>query len=144
MERKHGTVSLTEWDLEATDKLQALLSTAVREAAAEALRLALDDDGTYAFMPAIWGDTDGCGGPRCDDPLTVYFSVAATDGVEGPIWASSLTKMLEDQIAICAEDGSWADGFARIRDALRELADRIDHALPSNVRAKPETPHDQA
>ena len=134
MERKHGTVSLKEWTLDATDKLQELLGAAVHEAAAEALQLALDDEETYAFMPAIWGDTDGCGGPRCDDPLTVYFRVAAMDGIEGPIWASSLTKMLEDDIATCADDGSWSDGLARIRDALRELADRIDNALPSNVK----------
>ena len=108
----------------------------MREAAAEALELGMDDEDTYAFMPVIYGDSDGCGGPRCDDPLTVYFRVALTGGDEGPIWASSLTKMLEDDIATCAEDGSWGDGLARIRDALRELADRIDNALPSNAELR--------
>lgn len=136
MERKHGSVSLKDWTLDASENLKSRLEAAVLEAAAEALQLALDDEETYAFFPAIWGDSDGCGGPRCDDPLTVYFRVAATDGIEGPIWASSLTEMLESYIATCAEDGSWADGLARIRDALRALADRIDHALPSNVGAK--------
>ena len=133
MERKNGKVSLNEWALDATEKLQDVLLTVVLEAAGEALQLALDDEYTYAFMPAIWGNSDGCGGPRCDDPLAVYFRVAATDGMEGPVWGSSLTKMIEDDIATCAEDGSFADGLARIRDALRALADRIDNALPSNV-----------
>ena len=132
MQRKYGDVKLNGWKLDATEKLKEEVGSAVLAAAAEALQLALDDKDTFAFMPAIWGDNDGSGGPRCDDPLTVYFAVATTE--DTPIWACSLHEMLEDDIAECAADGSWSDGLARIRDALRELADRIDNALPSNEK----------
>lgn len=144
MKRKHGTVSLKIWNLDATDKMLELLGSAVRDAAAEALQLALDDEETYAFFPAIWGDSDGCGGPRCDDPLTVYFRIAATDGDEGPIWATSLTEMIEEEISRCAEDaedGIFNENLVRIRDALRDLADRIDNAMPSNAALTGATPN---
>jgi hypothetical protein len=105
-------------------------------AAQEALSIAFEDEATHAFFPAEWGDSDGLDGAAPDDPLTVYWSVALGAGdFEDPIWQTSLGDMLQQTIEDCAEDGSFAAGLSRIRDALRELADRIDGALPSNVRA---------
>ena len=134
MMKLKGQISLDHFNLESV----GLFTNMLLLSAKEALDLAFADDNTAAFFPAEYGDSDGLGGPAPVDPLTVYFQIALDGDDEGPYWQTSLSEMLEDTIGYCARDGSFSKGLERIRDGLRELADKIDAALPSNVRGETE------
>ena len=143
MKMHKGKVDIRDWNLNSFEPFRQLLQEAgektLEKAASEIVQLAIDSGDSYAYLPAEYGDEDGCGGPRCNDPLTVYFKFAVgscdlTDP-DDPVLKTSLGEMLEGTLDDCEQDGSYSDGLARIRDGLRALADRIDASIQKGAKS---------
>ena len=108
---------------------------AILSGVSEALCLCFESGKISMRMPAAWGDEDGSGNNQPDDPTTLYLSVPGISDNEYTNYEAefqtSLREILKDDIDQCALDGSFDIGLANIRDGLRDVADKIDEALPS-------------
>jgi hypothetical protein len=131
MKKRHGKVDVKGWNLDAFMAASGAVEKAVADAASEALELAMADEMTGISFPAIYGDTDGFrSGKPVKDPLTVYLHLALSNHPDGVVYSLQIRDDLESVIQMCREDGSYAEGLARLSKAFRELADEIDSALP--------------
>lgn len=119
-------VDLKDWKLDSLDDFAETMRSAVVSAIEEVLTLALEDDETYAYFPAEWGDGDGLDGAPPSDPLTVYVRFALMGYDEPPTYSFSLRDALKPSFDCCEEDGSFADGLRVIADGLRALSKDID------------------
>ena len=123
---------MKEFTLEAIDRAVGGFQKFLDRAVSEAITLAMADEQTTVRWPAEWGDSDGTRLKRRVDPLTIYLSIALADQDHPPEYSFNLRAALSETIGDCREDGSFGDGLARIMEALRELADEIEIALPSH------------
>jgi hypothetical protein len=134
MKRVFGTVDFSSWVLLETEELMKKVEIAVKKAASEAVQHALENEESELSFPVIWAPkSDGHGGEAVKDPLDVYFRLPLGEFEDGgPEYIFNLREELKDDIAMCAECGSFAYGLGMLRDSLRKLADEIDSALPKS------------
>jgi hypothetical protein len=117
--------TIKDWNIDLSD-LTEVLSPAIFKVIDEILDVVLEE--TSIDFPAIWGDSDGAGGPPVDDPLTVYLSLNF-DGEDYCFYEVSLREPLVIDMEDCRSDGSYADGLERVARGLRDLAAEIDAAV---------------
>ena len=131
MKLVNGKIDLSEWWLNALEPTHKLILSVV----SEALLYCFEHGKISMRMPAEWGDSDGGRNKQPDDPTTLYLSVRdiSDDEYLGHTaeFQTSLREILKDSIDDCARYGGFKNGLANIRDGLRDLADKIDEALPS-------------
>ena len=143
--RHSGRIDFADHEFSVDERLDKLIAAAC-EKLIQSLMDENDDDYTspaYAFLPWEWSDSDGLGGARPDDPLTIYVRLPFDSGGEMPTWSFSLNGCIDDAIEMWTEiepgtlNEPKADGriegrpdcLIAIRDALRTAAQRIDDAL---------------
>lgn len=85
------------------------------------------------YLPVQWGSEDGQGGPPPDDPLTVYVEIGLDDE-DRATHSFSIRDLVEHVIELRAvedriEDDDGRQIAIRLRDALRETANRLDAVL---------------
>ena len=134
MKRVYETIDFSGWYLPESDKLLEAINHAVKKAASEAVKDALENgEGNLRFPVIWWPRSDGNRNPAVNDPLDVYVEIPLGKFEdEGPEYIFNLRQVLKGHIDICAEDGSFAEGLEMLRDSLRKLADEIDDALPKS------------
>ena len=123
--RVNGEVDFSSWFTWEDDPLVDLVTEKLSKEAANRL----EGPATYLSFPAIWDDVLAGGAPPTD-PLTIRLT--ANLGFyedDQPRWDANLSEMLREDIEDCENDGSFADGLARIAAAMRELAARLDRAV---------------
>lgn len=107
------------------------------EAARELMRWAInDDDYVFATLPTVWYPTDGTfinpkRLPPPEDPLTVR--IGCDDGEPCFLKDFSLGDEIRGYVVDCEHDGSFAPGLARISEAMKLLAQRIDTAVAKHA-----------
>lgn len=145
LKKLQGKIDLSDWTLPCIDKINDCVSKHIVSAVGEAIDVAMADERTNATLAAVWSEEDGtCDGfetgemlnrpeeRRPVDPLGVYLSVALGDSEnDDPLYVFDIRSALERDIETCRGDGSFAPGLRRIMVAMRELADEIESALPS-------------
>lgn len=135
MKHVKNTPSLKDWNLEAVDEIGKALEGVVLKAAAEALHCAIQDSEMSIYFPAEWGKHDGIGNKN-PDPLDVYLSVGITPDADNPAYYSfNLRECLADTLELCAEDGSFSAGLAKISESLKSLATDIDTAIETGKKS---------
>lgn len=131
--------NVSDWGIDAIDKLEKDISSGLRAALAEVIHYAMQEDDTYIYFPASYikdtSDTSGNirrtdgvrMGHEVSDPLTVYLRVAATGASkEQPTYSFNLRDALRQDLEYCKNDGSYSYGLGKLAEALRNLADEID------------------
>lgn len=105
-----------------------LLQTAIEEV----LEIVFDDedDKPYIYFPVEWNETDGYGGPKVSDPLTIYMVIESIKTV----CSFNLRESLAGTLESCAEDGSHSEGLSKLSHALRDLANEIDAACAKHIK----------
>lgn len=138
MKKVHGRIDVSAWYKRAAP---ALLEDLMAQTVNDLLRLIVEgpfEDGNWGgpflYFPAIFGDDDGDGGPPPDDPLALSIKLdLGGDEDDDPVYRTSLGEILDMEIDGCERGyDEYNPGLARIRDGLRQLADRIDRALTSH------------
>ena len=108
--RVNGEVDFSSWFTWEDDPLVDLVTEKLSKEAANRL----EGPATYLSFPAIWDDVLAGGAPPTD-PLTIRLT--ANLGFyedDQPRWDANLSEMLREDIEDCENDGSFADGLARI------------------------------
>lgn len=134
MKRIFKPIDFSSWDLPESEKLLKTIDLAVKKAASEAVKYAFENEEGRLSFPVIWApESDGRRNQAVKDPLDVYVEIPLGEFEdEGPEYIFNLREALKDDIYICADDGSFAQGLEMLRDSLRKLADEIDDALPKS------------
>lgn len=129
MKHKKHKIDISDWGIQAFNKVSNILEKSFCKAISEVLTYAFEIDETYIDFPVQWERMDGSGVPSVKDPLTVYLHLALDNG-DGklPTYEFNLRDSLSGAIADCAIDGSFSTGLGRLSTALRQLADEIDAA----------------
>jgi hypothetical protein len=130
-------IDLREWEFEPSAELKVLLTERLASMATATLRKHFEQNPPSLSVPSGWGDHDGMGGPRPDDPLTIHVNLQLANHDDGVTYACSLEAAIDDVIELQSYDGVKVedeDGrqvCARIAARLRELADKLDAACAS-------------
>ncbi len=130
---RYGRMDLTDWELEALNKLRSGIDEIIKEAATVAFTNG--EPGVFASFGGVWTDADGFGDGSTPDlpnkhfvaPLDIHIEVDGED--ENPVFEFNLRNILADDIETCAQDGSFAEGLKRISEDLKALSAEIDAAL---------------
>jgi hypothetical protein len=138
LKRQYGKLDVSGWDFTAMD----VIKDAIDKALNQALAAAFDQkESVYIAWASEWTDADGYGDgftarkpeKKFVEPLDLYV-VLQDMGIEKEendvVLSFNLRESLSESIAMCKDDGSFADGLKRISTALRALCDDIDAALP--------------
>lgn len=125
-------IDLSDWVLPDVFNEGKTFEDVLQTAIEEVLEIVFDDedDKPYIYFPVKWGETDGYGGPKVSDPLTIYMvfeSIKTT-------CAFNLRGALADTLESCAEDGSFSEGLPKLSHALRDLANEIDAACAKHIK----------
>jgi hypothetical protein len=100
-----------------------------------------DDERPFAYLPAMWGgENDGIGGSAPADPLMIYVQLPVNPGDDlsrWPTWSISLVTLVEEVIqgstnpliGKISTGDKFGNAAIKIRNALRDLADRLDNAI---------------
>jgi hypothetical protein len=129
-----GKIDFTDHEFSVDERLDKLIAAACEKL----IQSLMDEDSeypAYAFLPWEWSDSDGLGGARPDDPLTIYVRLPFDSGWEMPTWSFSLNGCIDDAIEMWTDDDNKnvvigePACLVAIRDALRTAAQRIDDAL---------------
>lgn len=132
-------IDLRGYGLDEVEGFLSQIRDVVGRAVQECLELTLESDESHAYLPIQYagGDnpSDGFFGAPVDDPLLIYVTIAIPNADDGPVFKFSLGQMVTD-IVDPPEGGLYAseDAVIRLRDALREQADRLDAALAKEPR----------
>lgn len=140
-------VDITTWTLIAFEEFKASMQKGIRDAASEALTIAVTEYPCEVWFPHTWNvppaPQDGINGPPPSDPMTIYvmLPLGPTEGT-GPTWGFSLRDLLQNLI----DDRTTRDGalpltdetrcVAQIRDELLEIVARIDVAFAKGASLK--------
>lgn len=127
IKRVDGKIDLTEWGITVASEFGHFAEERFLTAIGEAMDGAMEDNGTeIGFGLLLEHDA-----PATMDPLTVHLRLAlGSNRDHEPVYAFNLRESTENYIELCSDDGSYAAQLTRIRDVMRELADKIDAALP--------------
>lgn len=110
------------WESETLKEVEKYL----KKSLLEAIEQAIGSDDAFIYLPCLSGEDDGFGGPKVNDPLTVYMRVGLPGFDENPIYEFSIRDEVERDIKMC--DGDYSYGLARFAEALRDMAHEIDTA----------------
>ena len=126
---KSARIGFHNWSLTIPDQMTDILNEMIKEA----MEIATEE-----YRCAAWLNIEKDIGSRGSDPtiITVELPLGATED-EGPHWTFSLTELVDDFIELNEEkendgmlDAETKSHAVSLRDALHELADRIDKAIP--------------
>lgn len=84
-------------------------------------------------LPFYWSDSDGRGGPKIQDPLTIYLDLPLSDSEDCAHWSVSLVDLISDFIESIenwhthtVDDPKNIEMCRALATALREQADRLN------------------
>ncbi len=124
-----GKIDIRDWHIDVVEEVARQFESRLMEAVGQALDLAMEDGMATAILGAI--HNDDC------DPLDVHLRFDFTHGAEGPTLIFDIEQALLDDLEmhvddmeIRADDGSYSTGLRRIMLKMRELADKIEAAIP--------------
>ena len=118
---------LSEWVLPDVFDEEKTFKEMLQTAIEEVLEIIFEDEDEkpYIYFPITWGESDGNGGSKVSDPLTIYLTLDSINTV----YSFNLMESLASSLEHCAEDGSFSDQLPKLSRAFRELADEIDAAV---------------
>lgn len=133
MEDRRGATDIEDWNFRFIEDGKEELEKMLKRGLREGLDLIFNDAYLqFALLDRVEGRTR-----KVADPLTLYFFIdnLGVDGEDRRVvsWSMALGEMLDEHIEDCEQDGSCAAELTRISSALRELADRIDAAVPKTA-----------
>ena len=123
-------ISFEEWEIPTLKFMQDRLAVLMQETLENAVKQAK----VKAYFPIEWDGgeepSDGVGGKPPAEATTIYVGLPFEE-IETPYWSVSLSEMIDDFISFLSESesGDVSPAAVKLRDGLRELADRIDKAI---------------